>query len=266
MRGFLVIFLYLVAAAAAMHAARRGSSRAVLREPSWYIAIAALVAHACWLAGELRPLGGTTLALADSASLMGLAIGAAGTLALFAPRFRGIAAVVLILAALLAAGTGSLPQPLDIVPRGWPLGVHAVLAMGSAGMFAIAAVLVVLLAWQDSELRRKRPARWLATLPPVESLERALFSVIATGMAALTLALVVGLLFVTNLFQQHLIHKVVLALVAWVIFAALLIGRWRFGWRGRKAARYTIAGFVVLAIAYFGSKFVLEILLGRHWG
>jgi len=266
LHGFLVIFLYLAAAAAALHAARRGSAHAALREPSWYIALAALIAHAAWLFNTLRPFGVATLGLTDSASLMGLAIGAAGTLALFTPRFRGVAAVVLILAALLASGTGTLPQPREIVPRGWPLAVHAVLAMGAAGMFAIAALLVVLLAVQDSQLRSRRPASWLASLPAVESLERALFSFISTGMAALTLAIVVGLLFVTNLFAQHLIHKVVLALMAWVIFALLLIGRWHYGWRGRTAARYTIAGFVVLAVAYFGSKFVLEILLGRHWG
>ena len=54
--------------------------------------------------------------------------------------------------------------------------------------------------------------------------------------------------------------------IAWAIFASLLFGHWRFGWRGRTAARYTIAGFVALALAYFGSKFVLETLLGRHWG
>ncbi|HEY5558775.1 MAG TPA: hypothetical protein VIK49_03510, partial [Steroidobacteraceae bacterium] len=96
MRGFLVILLYLVAAAAALHAARRGSSRPVLREPSWYIAFAAVVAHAWWLADTMRPFGEAALGLADSASLMGLAIGAGGSLALLAPRFRGAAAVVLI--------------------------------------------------------------------------------------------------------------------------------------------------------------------------
>ncbi len=266
MRGFLVILLYLVGAAAALHAARRAIPRPVLREPAWYIAAAALAAHATWLAEAMQPFGEFTLGLADSASLMGLAIGAGGLLALLAPRFRGIAAVVLGLAALLAAGTGSLPPPHEIAVPGWPFAVHVVLAMGSAGMFAIAAVFVVMLALQDSALRSPRPAGWLATLPPVESLERALFSVISIGMAALSVAILAGLLFVTDLFEQHLVHKTVLALAAWAIFACLLIGRWRFGWRGRKAARYTIAGFVVLAIAYFGSKFVLEVLLGRHWG
>jgi ABC-type uncharacterized transport system permease subunit len=266
LRGFLVILLYLVAAAAALHAARRAAPRASFYEPALYLAAAALIAHATWLVDTLPPGDSLALGLADSASLMGLAMGTGGLLAVFAPRFRAIAAVVLGLAALLAAGTGSLPPPHEIASPGWPFAVHVVLAMGSAGMFAIAAIFVVMLALQDSQLRSSRPAGWLATLPPVESLERALFSVLAIGLAALTVAILAGLLFVTDLFAQHLVHKTVLALVAWAIFACLLFGRWRYGWRGRKAARYTIAGFVVLAVAYFGSKFVLEILLGRHWG
>ncbi len=266
MSGFLVVLLYLVAAAAALHAARRDAPRAAFHESALYLAAAALAAHAVWLCDILEISGGFSLGLADSASLMGLAIGAGGLCTVFAPRFRTVAAVCLGIAALLAAGTGSLPAQHEIATAGWPLAVHVILAMGSAGMFAIAAILVVLLALQDSALRSGRSGGWLATLPPVESLERALFSVISIGTAALTVAILAGLLFVTDLFAQHLVHKTVLAILAWAIFACLLFGRWRFGWRGRLAARYTIAGFVVLAIAYFGSKFVLEIVLGRHWG
>jgi ABC-type uncharacterized transport system permease subunit len=264
--GFLVILLYLVAAAAALHAARRDAPRAAFQEPALYLSVAALAAHAAWLADTIEPRGAFSLALADSASLMGFMVGIGGLLAVFAPRFRSVAAVCLALSALLAAGTGSLPAAQEVAANGWPIAVHVVLAMGSAGMFAIAAVLVSMLAFQDAALRGGRTGGWLATLPPVESLERALFSVISIGMAALTVAILAGLIFVTDLFAQHLVHKTVLALAAWAIFACLLVGRWRFGWRGRKAARYTIAGFVVLAFAYFGSKFVLEILLGRHWG
>jgi ABC-type uncharacterized transport system permease subunit len=266
LRGFLAILLYLVAAAAALHAARRTSGRAALQEPALYLALAALAAHAVWLADTLRPFGEFSLGLADAASLMGLVIGAGGVVVLIAPRFRAIAAVVLGLAALLAAGTGSLPPPREIAAPSWPFAVHVVLAMGSAGIFAIAAVIVVMLAMLDSGLRSARASGWLAALPPMESLEHTLFSLLAIGTAALTVAILAGLLFVTDLFAQHLAHKTILALVAWAIFACLLIGRWRFGWRGRKAASYTIAGFAVLAIAYFGSKFVLEILLDRHWG
>ena len=55
----------------------------------------------------------------------------------------------------------------------------------------------------------------------------------------------------------------VLAVVAWIVYAILLIGRWRLGWRGRPAIHWTLGGFTLLLLAYFGSKFVLEILLGR---
>jgi ABC-type uncharacterized transport system permease subunit len=265
-RAFLVILLYLAASAAAAHAARQGSARSAFAEPAWYLALAALAAHAAWLVAAVHPTGIGTMSLADSASSMGFAIGCGGLLALLAPRFRGTAAVVLGLAALLAAGTGSMQETPVIAPGGWPFSVHVVLAMGAAGMFAIAAVFALLLWVQDHALRAHQPARWLAALPPVESLEHALFTVLATGMASLTVAILMGLLFVTDLFAQHLVHKVVLALVAWLIFAVLLVGRWRRGWRGRTARRYTLAGFALLAIAYFGSKFVLEILLGQHWG
>ena len=171
------------------------------------------------------------------------------------------------LAALLAAGTGSMAAPHEIAASGWPLAVHVVARDGLCRHV------------RDRCRPRRRCSRcrtrrcaasrsggWLATLPPVESLERALFSGICDRHALPHGRDTRGPFFVTNLFAQHLIHKIVLAIVAWAIFACLLFGRWRFGWRGRKAARYTIAGFVVLALAYFGSKFVLEILLGRHWG
>ena len=88
----------------------------------------------------------------------------------------------------------------------------------------------------------------------------------AAGFVLLTLSLFTGFVFVTNLFTQHLIHKTVLSLIAWTIFGVLLIGRIRFGSRGRSAVGWTLSGFGVLALAYFGAKFVLEDVLGRHWG
>ena len=59
--------------------------------------------------------------------------------------------------------------------------------------------------------------------------------------------------------------KTVLSLVAWAFFAVLLYGRWRYGWRGRLAVRGALAGYALLVLAYFGSKLVLELILGQHW-
>ena len=93
-----------------------------------------------------------------------------------------------------------------------------------------------------------------------------MFRLIGVGFVLLTAALLTGFVFVTDVFAQHLFQKTLLSLVAWTIFGALLIGRWRFGWRGRSAVGWTLGGFGVLALAYFGSKFVLENVFGRHWG
>ena len=93
-----------------------------------------------------------------------------------------------------------------------------------------------------------------------------MFQAIAAGFALLSLALFSGFVFVDDFLAQHLVHKAVLSCLAWVVFAVLLAGRWYLGWRGRTALRWTLGGFVLLGLAYFGTKLVLEGILGRHWG
>ena len=90
-----------------------------------------------------------------------------------------------------------------------------------------------------------------------------MFRLIGAGFALLTLTLVTGALFVENLFAQHLAHKTALSVAAWLVFGTLLYGRWRYGWRGRRAVRLTLIGMSVLVLAFFGSKFVLELILRR---
>jgi len=93
--------------------------------------------------------------------------------------------------------------------------------------------------------------------------ENLMFRLVAAGFVLLTATLLSGVLFVENLFAQHLVHKTALSIAAWVVFGTLLIGRWRFGWRGRRAVRLLLSGMAVLLLAFFGSKFVLELLLAR---
>jgi ABC-type uncharacterized transport system permease subunit len=96
-------------------------------------------------------------------------------------------------------------------------------------------------------------------------MEYLLFRLILIAFTMLTLTLASGVLFSETLFGKPLAfnHKTVFAFLSWVIFAALLVGRHAFGWRGRKAIRLTLAGFLTLLLAYVGTRFVLEVLLGR---
>ena len=94
-------------------------------------------------------------------------------------------------------------------------------------------------------------------------MENLLFQMIQVGFVLLTLALLSGFIFLDNIFAQHLVHKTVLSMIAWLLFAILLWGRWHFGWRGKKAIHFTLGGFIFLMLSYFGSKIVLEIILHK---
>ncbi|MEZ5727891.1 MAG: cytochrome c biogenesis protein CcsA [Burkholderiaceae bacterium] len=109
-------------------------------------------------------------------------------------------------------------------------------------------------------------SRFLDRLPPLLVLERILFRFITIGFVMLSLTAISGVFFSEAVFGRALRfdHKTVFTLISWFVFATLLVGRWRRGWRGRVALRLTFAGFAVLLLAYAGSRFVLEVLLHRY--
>ncbi|MCG8432634.1 MAG: cytochrome c biogenesis protein CcsA [Gammaproteobacteria bacterium] len=157
-------------------------------------------------------------------------------------------------------------QAAIIANTSWQLDMHILLSLSAYSLLTVAAVQALTLAYQDRQLRSRNPAGILAALPPLQDMETLLFQLLAAGFGLLSLALFSGLIFVHDLFAQHLVHKTTLSIAAWLIFGVLLWGRWKYGWRGRIAIRWTLAGFAVLALAYFGSKLVLEVILDRRWG
>jgi ABC-type uncharacterized transport system permease subunit len=142
--------------------------------------------------------------------------------------------------------------------------LHLALAMLAYALFIIALLHATLMAFVERGLHQ-RNRRFFENLPPLLTLETLLFRVIAAAFVFLTLTLVTGIAFSEALFGRALSfdHKTVFAVLSWVTFGLLLAGRWRYGWRGRTALRWTLAGFVMLLLAYVGSRFVLEVLLGR---
>ena len=116
---------------------------------------------------------------------------------------------------------------------------------------------------QDHHLHQRHPGGFIRALPPLQTMESLLFEMIGAGFVLLTLALVSGFTFLEDMFAQRLAHKTILSITAWIVFGALLWGRLRFGWRGQKALIWTLSGFVVLMLAYFGSKVVIELILGN---
>jgi len=138
------------------------------------------------------------------------------------------------------------------------LQLHVALSVLGAGLLTLAAAQAVTLALQDTLLHAKSASRLVQALPPLQTMERILFVLIALGFFMLSLSLLSGLLFVEDLMARHLAQKTVLSVAAWTLFGGLLWGRWRWGWRGRIAVRWTLAGYGVLILAYFGTKLLLE--------
>ncbi len=141
--------------------------------------------------------------------------------------------------------------------------LHILISILAASVLSVAAVQAVLFAIQDAHLRGKHPGGFIRALPPLQHMEALLFQMIALGFVLLSLALLTGALYIEDIFSQHLAHKTLLSILAWVVFGVLLWGRRQYGWRGRTAIRWTLSGFFVLMLAYFGSKLVLELVLGR---
>lgn len=141
------------------------------------------------------------------------------------------------------------------------LKLHILLSILAYSLLTIAAVHSIILAIQDRQLRNRHPGGFIRALPPLQTMETLLFQMIGLGFFLHSLSLITGVIYLEDIFAQHLVHKTLLSVVAWLLFATLLWGRWRFGWRGKVAIRWTLGGCFSLALAYIGSKWVLEIIL-----
>lgn len=138
---------------------------------------------------------------------------------------------------------------------------HILFSIISYSLLSIAAAQALLVAFQDYHLRKHHLKTVIGIFPSLETMESLLFQMISLGLILLSISLISGGWFISDIFAQHLVHKTILSIMAWLLFAILLWGRWKFGWRGRKAIRWTLAGLTLLMLAYFGSKTVMELIL-----
>ena len=169
----------------------------------------------------------------------------------------GLAAVSVLLMAVFTA-THVIPNSQALALR-----AHLVVSFLAYGLLAVAALHAVLMTLLEKQLHRGAFLRGGA--PPLLTLEAMLFKSIGIGFALLTLAVLSGVFFSEELFGKALqfSHKIVFAILSWLVFGGLLLGRHYRGWRGRTALVWTITGFTLLLLAYLGTQFVLEVVLGR---
>ena len=140
---------------------------------------------------------------------------------------------------------------------------HVALSVTAYSLFTLAAIQAILLYFQNRQLKRNYNSILVRNLPPLQTMESLLFEMVWAGVVLLVLAIITGALFIKDLFAQDLAHKTLFSLLSLAVFVALLIGRYTQGWRGMTASRWTLAGCLLLMIAFYGSKFVLELVFHR---
>lgn len=226
----------------------------------------ALVLHGAGLYAALFVTGSLRFSFSLAVSLMLWLAVLIYWLESFRSRMDGMQPMVLPLAALSAFLPVLFSQSHEIA-HAQALGfkVHFLTAMLAYSLFTLSALHALFMGFIEHRLHRKTISRHQATLPSILSMEALLFHMIGIAFVLLTSTLISGLAFSEQIFGKAFVvdHKTVFAFASWIIFAALLFGRYRYGWRGRIALRWTLTGFLLLFLAYIGSRFVVEVLLGR---
>lgn len=230
------------------------------------LALTGFVWHAAVLAGPAMASGTLSFTLGNTASLVGLELALVAILCSVNPALRGLAGGLLMLGGLAALATTDQAVFDGTDAMSWQLQAHVLISILAYGLITVGAIVAAYALVQDRRLHRGQLTEMNALFAPLETNEKLLYGILAAGFVTLLVGVLSGLAFVDDLFAQHLVHKSALSILALLMFAVLLVGRQVAGWRGRKAVYFYLWGYVVLCLAYFGSRYVLEVILERSWG
>jgi ABC-type uncharacterized transport system permease subunit len=256
------IFLYLICAALLFFNKKKNSDSGLSKKQIVSIGFAGLILHTIALSNNMLTPSGIDLAFYNALTLVSAFI----VLFTLVATWRHPIEILLIFLLPITCITlqldiyNSTTEPIEIT-HSKGLVFHILTSIIAYSLLALAALQAILLWVQNKFLHAHQPGGLIRLMPPLRNMEALLFEVIVVGFIALTVSLGSGLIFLENMFAQQLAHKTVLSILAWFVFLILLIGHWKLGWRGRVAVRWTLGGFISLMLAYFGSKFVLEIVL-----
>ena len=265
--GIAAILFYSLASYAPVRAL---ANRTVARESNLArFTLPALLFHAIFVYGILGTSSGIDLSFFNVAALISLAITASMILASIQQPLHSLYLFVFLIsiltlsACLVANALVSVPTA---TPRSVsaPLLLHIVVSVFAYSILTLAACQSILVLTMEWRIRNRAAAELLRALAPLESLEAMLFRFLWWGLTILTVSIGTGFLFLADKFSAHLSqHHTVLSVASWVVYASLLAGHKKFGWRGVTTTRWSLVAFVLLALAYFGTKFVIELLLQR---
>jgi ABC-type uncharacterized transport system permease subunit len=245
---------------------RAGATPRVGRASATAVVVLALVLHAITIVRSVVTPDGLDLSFPQALSLVACLTVLVAMLSGLLGKLPAVGNVILPVAALcaLAPLAGGTPHRFAYSGETWAA-VHIAVALVGYALFTVAALQALLLTGLEKRLHSGIARPETDGTVPLLSLERFLFQLVAAGFVLLTLTIASGLVFSEEVFGKPvtLTHKNVFSVLGWVTFGILLFGRWRYGWRGRPALYWILAGTALLVLGYLGSKFVSQVLLGR---
>jgi ABC-type uncharacterized transport system permease subunit len=266
----LTALLYAALAALFWRASARDANPPAWIDARWLLPVA-LALHGAvlfpsFMAPSLLAESGPNLDFAHAVSLIAWLTGLVYWLASFSTGLQGLPALVAAFGAVAVLLPLLLPGEHRSTHAMLPLfQAHMIIALIAYSLFTVAAMHAAIMAAQEKHLRQAVQSGLFARLPPLMSMESMLFRLVGAGFVLLTMVVASGLLFALQVHGAALPlnHMTVFGIVSWLVFGGLLLGRRAWGWRGRQAARWTLTGFFFLVLAYLGTRFVAEVILGQ---
>jgi len=240
--------------------ATKNDSQYLLDSGTIAIGAIATICHAITLYHTIVTDQGLNLGVFAAASLVGWIVSLLSGLIATRKPIASLATVVLPATAVILV----LPiifSSQNYVSNSVGIAFHVGISLVAYSLFALAALQAVFLSFARVKLKNHTPV--LGFLPPLPVMEIMLFQITGVAFVLLTIGLTTGVVYIENISDQNLAHKIVFSVLAWITFATLLAGRHYRNWRGTSAINSIAIGFVLLALGFFGTKIVLELVLQK---
>lgn len=221
----------------------------------------ALACHGMGCYTLILQAGGLVLGFFSALSLIFFTVNIIVLISYFKKPVQNLFILLLPLTVIAIICAQTLHGTSHVIPLTIDLASHILLSIIAYSLLTIATFQALFLAYQNHQLKHKRALSSLRLMPPLQTMEALLFEMLWAGQILLTFSIISGVMFLDDLFAQKMAHKTLFTVIAWLIYGILLWGRHRLGWRGYVAIRWTLVGFLMLMLAYFGSKLVIEFIL-----
>ncbi|CAM2821167.1 cytochrome C assembly family protein [Moritella viscosa] len=222
----------------------------------------ATLCHLFWMGFDIVTTAGINLSIVNVAALISLLISIIMTLSINKFKILPLLPIVYGFSTIVIAISYLLPTIyISNLSNNTPLVVHIIVILFAYAAFIVASLLALQMAYLDYQLKHKRPIAMHPALPSLMTIEKQLIRLLTIGLILLSIAIVTSFVFFEDAFTHTQAHKTILSILAWFFYAVLLWGHFKQGWRSNKIAFGTLFGSVLLSLAYFGSRFVKEVLL-----